>query len=781
MQLPKIVLLVAVTGLTGAAVWAQSGAQAPAGSLPVIKAETRLVLVDAVVTDKKGEYIRDLEAKDFRVWEDNKEQSITSFSFEADPKSPNNAQKRYLVLFFDNSTMDPGDQVRAREAAAKFIDANAGPNRLMAIINYGGSINVAQNFTADAERLKKVVSGVKFSDVSPNAPVEVASLGVPSLGTAESQFGVWSEMLALRSMAKLLAPVPGRKILVFLTSGFVVPADDMSELTATIAACNKANVAIYPIDVRGLTSGISAGPAGASLAAPSGIQPISLTPVTFTSGAFGMANSFFQHGGAGGGAGGGGGGGVGGGGGGHGGGGVGGGGTGGGGTGGGKGGSGGSTGGGSGKGGGGTGSGGGKSGGGTGAGGGRSGGGGSTGGAYNNALNPNTYNPYNQSRLLIPQFPTSASTNQQVLYELASGTGGFVIANTNDLLGGLQKIGQEQNAYYLLGYTPPETAEGSCHILKVKVDRSGTTIRARNGYCNTKPADVLAGNPVEKDLENRVAGTAPGVAGTSMEAPYFYTSPNTARVNIALEIPSESIKFEKAHGKLHAELNILAIAYRPDGTVAARFSDSKKLEVENKKELQVFTQTPYHYDGQFDIAAGKYMLKAAFNSGGSEFGKIEKPLNVDPYDSKRFGLSEVALSKDLHRVADLGSDMDAVLLEGRTPLVAQGFQITPSGAYRFKKTDRTALYAEIYEPLATSKSPPVVGIQLRVVDRKTQEVKEDSGVFGVNKEIRPGSTVIPVALKLPLDKLNPGGYRAEVKAVDSAGNSTARATDFEVE
>src|SRR6267143_1476538 len=145
-------------------------AQAPAPSGPVIKTETRLVLVDTVVTDKKGNYIRDLTQKDFKVWEDNKEQEIKNFSFQADPSNPTNADKRYLVLFFDNSTMQPADQIRAREAAGKFIDANAGENRLMAIVNFGGSVQIAQNFTADADRLKKVVSGVKFSSVAPNAP-----------------------------------------------------------------------------------------------------------------------------------------------------------------------------------------------------------------------------------------------------------------------------------------------------------------------------------------------------------------------------------------------------------------------------------------------------------------------------------------------------------------------------------------------------------------------------------------------------------------------------------
>ncbi|HKU28291.1 MAG TPA: VWA domain-containing protein, partial [Candidatus Sulfotelmatobacter sp.] len=213
---------------------------------PTIKSETRLVIVDTVVTDKKGNYIRDLTAKDFKVWEDNKEQAITNFSLEEENAAGGTAQKRYMVLFFDNSTMDTNDQMRARQAAAKFIDANASPNHLIAVVDFGGSVRVAQNFTADAERLKQVVSGVKSSTVSPNAGPEVASLttppigvaGMPNLHNAEADFGVQTVMLALRGLAKNLSTVPGRKTLVMLTAGFPLTAEHESELTAVIDACN---------------------------------------------------------------------------------------------------------------------------------------------------------------------------------------------------------------------------------------------------------------------------------------------------------------------------------------------------------------------------------------------------------------------------------------------------------------------------------------------------------------------------------------------------------------
>src|SRR5580693_2805473 len=150
-------------------------AQTPAGG--AIKAETREVRVDVVVTDKKGNYVQDLTTNDFKVYEDDKQQPINSFSFGADPNGPLEAKRHYMVLFFDNSSMDLGDQPRARAAAGKFIDAYAGPDRVMAIVNFGGSMQFAQKFTMDANRLKQAVSGISVSSISPNASASNSSGG----------------------------------------------------------------------------------------------------------------------------------------------------------------------------------------------------------------------------------------------------------------------------------------------------------------------------------------------------------------------------------------------------------------------------------------------------------------------------------------------------------------------------------------------------------------------------------------------------------------------------
>ena len=385
---------------------------------------------------------------------------------------------------------------------------------------------------------------------------------------------------------------------------------------------------------------------------------------------------------------------------------------------------------------------------------------------------------YNMPRQIIPNIPNVAD-NQQILYALAEGTGGFVIVNSNDLVGGLQRIANDQSQYYVLSYTPPESHEGTCHTLKVKVDRGGTIVRARSGYCNERPKDLLAGNPVEKTMETRATGEMPGNVTGSMQAPFFYTFPNTARVNLAIGIPSSAMKFEKVKGKQHSSLNVLGIAYKPDGSIAARFSDTVDLDFDGKKEMEEFQKQPFHYENQFDVASGQYNLKVVFSSGNESFGKLQLPLVIDPYDGKQLSMSGVVLSNEMRRVADLDTGLDSQLLADRTPLVVQGIQIVPSDSNRFKKTDTAAIYAEIYAPLLTGPNPPQVGVEFMVVDRKTGEKKVDVASRATNQA---GSAVAPIGLKLPVATLAPGSYRVELRALDSVGNSAKpRTADFEVE
>jgi len=264
--------------------------------------------------------------------------------------------------------------------------------------------------------------------------------------------------------------------------------------------------------------------------------------------------------------------------------------------------------------------------------------------------------------------------------------------------------------------------------------------------------------------------------------PFFYTSPNTARVNLAMDIPSAAIKFGKEKGKQHAAVNVLGIAYGPDNSIAARFSDTVNLDFGDKKELEDFQQKPYHYENQFDLASGKYNLRVVFSSGSESFGKAVIPLVIDPYDGKQFTVSAVAMSNEIHPAADMGGGLDAALLEDRKPLVVKGMQIVPSASDHFKKTDNIVVYLELYAPVLQSPNPPTIGVEMRVIDRKTGQQKVDTGAKDLTTAIQTGNPVIPLGLKVPMDSITPGSYRIELRGFDSKGSITPfHSADFEVE
>lgn len=356
------------------------------------------------------------------------------------------------------------------------------------------------------------------------------------------------------------------------------------------------------------------------------------------------------------------------------------------------------------------------------------------------------------------------SQNQQVMQMLAEGTGGFAIYNTNDLLGGLQRIVAEMNQFYLLGYVPKETEEGSCHTLKVKLTKGGMEVRSRSGYCNVRPANPLEGKPIEKQMEAQAGGNAQGTIAASMEAPYFYAAPNVARVNLSMEIPGDAVVFNKDKGKYHANVNILGIAYKPDGSVGARFSDTLSMDME-KDEWKEFSKTPYRYQNQFDAAPGTYKLAVVMSSGGQGFAKLEKPLQIDAYDGNKFTLGGVVLSSSLQRVDEIPTDVDATLLEDRKPLIVKGTQITPAANYHFKKADSITLYSELYEPLLKTQDTVKLAAGYRIYDSTNKEVFF-TGAVPLGDFVEKGNPVVPFALRVDTSKLAPGTYRLVLLAVD---------------
>ena len=167
------------------------------GAAPLkLKSESRLVLVDAVVTGKRGAAIPGLAAADFHVFEDGKEQNITAFQTHAGPTAPGMPQQHFFLLFDGDSN---NDLPSIQQPAARFIADNAGPNRLMSIAYYSsGCMTIATQFTADVVELQHALATL---------PSLLRRCGFVTDPDGDLQASYYAQL------AKDLAHVPGHKVL----------------------------------------------------------------------------------------------------------------------------------------------------------------------------------------------------------------------------------------------------------------------------------------------------------------------------------------------------------------------------------------------------------------------------------------------------------------------------------------------------------------------------------------------------------------------------------------
>jgi VWFA-related protein len=269
-----------------------------------ITVSTNLVIVNVDVRDRNGKPIEDLNASDFTLTEDGKPQKISVFEYqrleteaappalkerpatpsapserpvprrEITPSSPGQIRykdQRLMVLFFDMSSMQQADQIRAQNAALKFIDQQLTPSDLVSIMAFTNRLQVMEDFTTDRDRLRTAVRALRVGEASELAAEGATGETEDSEDTGdaftadESEFNIFNtdrKLGALESAAKMLASLPEKKTLVYFSSGVgKTGLENQSQLRSTVNAAVRSNVAFYPVDARGLVASAPAGDA----------------------------------------------------------------------------------------------------------------------------------------------------------------------------------------------------------------------------------------------------------------------------------------------------------------------------------------------------------------------------------------------------------------------------------------------------------------------------------------------------------------------------------------
>jgi VWFA-related protein len=156
---------------------------------------------------------------------------------------------------------------------------------------------------------------------------------------------------------------------------------------------------------------------------------------------------------------------------------------------------------------------------------------------------------------------------------IAAETGGFTIKNTNDLVAGIQKIAEETRAYYLLGYVPTNTArDGLFREIKVELrDPRGRKVRARKGYyAPSETGEEASSSRPGIDPAFQAALDAPWTEdGIPMRMTAYLGGESTlgkATVHVVTEVDIRDFKLENVDGRYRGSIEfLLVVAHRQSG------------------------------------------------------------------------------------------------------------------------------------------------------------------------------------------------------------------------
>lgn len=303
------------------AVWpvahAQTTTPSPKPQDDVVRVYTELVQTDVMVFDKSGHFVDGLTKQNFELRIDGKPRPIEGFEIitagsdeesqlaaargatTLNLKRPLPLDRGRIVFFYvDDFHMDLAGMIAAKKVINTFIDKEMGQNDQAAISSATGQIGFLQQLTNDRSILRRAVDrlspktySVRDSDrppmteyeallidrldrdvfeffvtetlrLNPGITRDIAGHMVRArAGVIQSQAARFSQntLSGLETLVRRAKDLPGRKVLFFLSGGFLMEnrrGDTMSNLRDITNAAAKSGVVIYSMDTRGLVASL---------------------------------------------------------------------------------------------------------------------------------------------------------------------------------------------------------------------------------------------------------------------------------------------------------------------------------------------------------------------------------------------------------------------------------------------------------------------------------------------------------------------------------------------
>ena len=355
---------------------------------------------------------------------------------------------------------------------------------------------------------------------------------------------------------------------------------------------------------------------------------------------------------------------------------------------------------------------------------------------------------------------------RESLQTFSEETGGFAVVNSNGFATAYDRIVQENSAYYILAYYPPNPRrDGKFHNISVRVTRPGLTVKSRRGYANpTGKMPTPVKSELSAELHDALNSPLPtsGLAMKVFAAPFKGVAPN-ASVLLGVELRGRDLS---TAGNAGVELAVFAVD--PKGKMKASSRDNLSLNLKPETRTRV-EQTGIRLLSRMNIPPGRYQLRvAAHDLAGGALGSVLYDLEVPDFEKVPLSMSGLVLtsaSSGLEPTAKPDADLRQVLPG------------PPAAARSFAQNDQIAFFADVYDNDLSAVHTLDITTTLtsdegRVVfknaeERSTADLAGKRGGFGY------GTT-------MSLKDYAPGLYVLKVEARSRLGSNATASRDLQI-
>jgi VWFA-related protein len=365
--------------------------------------------------------------------------------------------------------------------------------------------------------------------------------------------------------------------------------------------------------------------------------------------------------------------------------------------------------------------------------------------------------------LVLSSFKTST---QAVLRELAEDTGGALIANTNDLGKGLDRVTADLASYYEIAYAPKNTeADGSFRRIEVEVARKGVDVTSRSGYFALPADDAAPLLPYELPLLAAAAATPPPHAFAFQAGVFrFHETTRGRQFTLVTEVPVASLAVDedKKAKQYHIRFNVMALVKDTNGTVVERLSNTYPLEgpLENLPALQ---RGNVVFKRQLWLRPGRYTLTTVVRDQQADKVSVRQlPLRVFP-EAPGIDVSTVAVVKRVDKASDEPDPVEDPFRDG--PMRIAPSLVTPISK---AANSRISAFVVLYPDKAMADAPNL-----------TIEFAQGSAIVGRSSPAlgQPDEHGrITCVATFPADGFAPGTYELRAIARQGASQDESRTT-----